>query len=339
MMHAVVDPVISVAINEPERSRFFPPETLGQLEQLGEVRIVDEVKRTDVARYAAELTDTDVVVTAWDCPPLTSSVLASAPRLMLMVNAASSVKKLVTPESWRRGVRVTQAGDAMAPAVAEAALTLSLALLRRVHRYDHWLRTGKPWTESIHDVFGREINGSVVGVVGASRVGRAYISMAQALGARVLVYDPYLTDADADALDVTRMGLPDLMQSSNIVSLHAPLTAETEQMIGRQELRSLRDGAGLVNTARPRLVELDALYTEVASGRIDAALDVHELEPLPEMNRWRQLPNALLTPHLGGKTIQSRRRAGQIVIDEIRRLLAGEPLHHEISEDMLSTIG
>lgn len=331
--------VISVVINEPERSRFFPPDQLTELATLGEVRIVDDITATETDRLARELVDTTVLVSAWNCPPLTGPVLAAAPRLQLLANAASSVKKLVTAASWARGIRVTQSGAAMAPAVAETALTMTLSVLRRVQRHDHALRTGQPWTPAIHDVFGTEINGSVIGVVGASRVGRAYIGLVQALGAQVLVHDPYLSEADARALDVTRVDLAALLTESRLVSLHAPLTAQTERMIGADELALMPDGAALVNTARPRLVDLEALYAELVTGRIDAALDVHEQEPLPPQNRWRELPNVLLTPHIGGKTTQSRRRAGQIVIDEVRRALAGEPLQHEVSEQMLATIG
>lgn len=101
----------------------------------------------------------------------------------------------------------------------------------------------------------------------------------------------------------------------------------------------MRDGALFVNTARPSVVDMDALFAEVASGRIDAALDVFTSEPLPVDDRWRGLPNALLTPHIAGATSDSRQRAGQIVVAEIGRFLAGRPLEHALTREDLARMG
>ena len=98
-------------------------------------------------------------------------------------------------------------------------------------------------------------------------------------------------------------------------------------------------GHAFVNTARSTIVDMEALYREVSSGRIDAALDVFDSEPLPAGDPWRSLPNVLLTPHLGGATADSRRRAGQIVVDELRRFAAGEPMEHALSRADLERMG
>lgn len=331
-------PVITVVVPEPHRSLFFPPDTWADLLTLGDVTVADDITARDVERYAQALRPARVVVTSWDCPALTAAVLDAAPGLELMAHTGASVKSYVTAESWQRGVRITQAGAAMAHAVAEVAMTMTLVLLRRVHRFDHALRTGQPWLAARQGAYEQhEIRGSRVGVIGASRTGRAYIALARALGAHVSVYDPYLRDADA--LGVTQLPLDELMRGSRVVCVHAPDTPKTHHLLGQQELALMPDGAVLVNSARSRLIDMSALYKEVASGRIDAALDVYDNEPVPETDPWRALENVLLTPHIGGKTVQSRKRGGEIVVAEIRRLFAGLPLQHEITANMLEIMG
>ncbi|GAA2402794.1 hydroxyacid dehydrogenase [Nonomuraea africana] len=332
--------MIAVAAPPAVREMFFPPETWAALTSLGRLRLPPEGADVgDEAVLAGLLTDADVVVTGWGCAPLSAAVLASAPRLRLLAHTGASVKPFVTRESFARGVRVTQAGEAMAHAVGEQALALTLALLHGVHRFDHALRTGVDWATAKAAPPRRELRGAVVGVVGASRTGRAYIGLVRALGARVLVADPYLDAEEAAALGVERAGLDELLTGSAVVSLHAPVLPATVGMIGARELALMPAGALLVNTARSALVDEAALLGALRSGRIDAALDVFDEEPLPIGHPFRRLPNALLTPHEAAGTVESRRRAGAIVLAEIGRFLRGEALRHEVQPELLDSTG
>ncbi|MFI7217978.1 hydroxyacid dehydrogenase [Micromonospora maritima] len=332
-------PVVAVALTPQVRTLFFDADAWAALRRLGEVRLPGEDDVGDETALARLLADADVVVTGWGTAPLTARVLAAAPRLRLLAHTGASVKPFVTPASFARGVRVTQAGDAMAYAVGEQALALTLALLHRLHRFDHALRTGVDWATAKAAPPRRELRGATVGVVGASRTGRAYIGLVRALGARVLVVDPYLCDADAAALGVERVGLDDLLTRSLVVSLHAPVLPETTRMISARELALMPAGALLVNTARAALVDEAALLAELRTGRLDAALDVFDAEPLPVDHPIRALPNVLVTPHESAGTVQSRRRAAAIVCDEVDRFLRGEPLRHEVTVDLLDTTG
>ncbi|WP_174529025.1 hydroxyacid dehydrogenase [Micromonospora maritima] len=332
-------PVVAVAVTPQVRTLFFDADAWAALRRLGEVRLPAEDDVGDETALARLLADADVVVSGWGTAPLTARVLAAAPRLRLLAHTGASVKPFVTPESFARGVRVTQAGDAMAYAVGEQALALTLALLHRLHRFDHALRTGVDWATAKAAPPRRELRGATVGVVGASRTGRAYIGLVRALGARVLVADPYLCDADAAALVVERVGLDDLLARSLVVSLHAPVLPETTRMISARELALMPAGALLVNTARAALVDEAALLAELRTGRLDAALDVFDAEPLPVDHPIRALPNVLVTPHESAGTVQSRRRAAAIVCDEVDRFLRGEPLRHEVTVDLLDTTG
>ncbi|MEV4202748.1 hydroxyacid dehydrogenase [Micromonospora globbae] len=332
--------VIAVAAPPEVRDLFFDADTWAALRRLGDVRLPPpEADVGDEATLAALLAGADVVVTGWGCAPLSAAVLAAAPGLRLLAHTGASVKPFVTPESFARGVRVTQAGEAMAYAVGEQALALTLALLHRVHRFDHALRSGVDWATAKAAPPRRELRGATVGVVGASRTGRAYLGLVRALGARVLVADPYLSDAEAATLGAERVALDDMLRRSQVVSLHAPVLPETVGMIGARELALLPDGALLVNTARAALVDEAALLAALRAGRIDAALDVFDAEPLPADHPLRRLPNVLLTPHEAAGTVESRRRAGAIVVTEIHRFLRGRPLAHEVRPEQLDRTG
>lgn len=322
-----------VSISPAERAAFFPTSAEHALRSVAtDIRVVapDALATSDLAR-------TELAVVAWGFPRLDEEMLSRMPNLRLVVNAASSVRSLVSDAFWASGIPITQAGAAMSPAVAEMSLTLTLSLLRRAHRMDHALRSGRPWDDARTIDRAREISGAVVGVIGASRTGREYIRMCRALGAEVRVYDPYLPPDDE--LAAAAVDLDVVLSDSDVVAIHAPATAETAGMIGEAELAMMRDGAAFVNTARSSLIDMDALFHHVSSGRIDAALDVFDAEPLPTDDRWRALDNVLLTAHVSGATAESRARAGAIVADEITRFLAGQELRHHVTRESLERMG
>ncbi|MFE9040721.1 hydroxyacid dehydrogenase [Streptomyces sp. NPDC007818] len=330
-------PKILLSVPAHERDAFFPPDTLATLRALGDVTTVEPSALAPADAFHAAAGDAQVLVTAWGFPRLDAERLALVPDLRFVMHAASSLHALVTDAFWATGVPVSQAGAAMAPAVAELSLTFTLSLLRRTHRLDHALRTGADWETARRVVRAQEIEGARIGVVGASRTGRRYIQACEALGAEIRIHDPYL--APPDPLAALATPLRDLLAWSDVVAVHAPATPETHGMIGAAEIAAMRDGSLFVNTARPSLVDMDALYEAVAASRIDAALDVFETEPLPTDDRWRALPNVLLTPHLAGASARSRRRAGRIVVDEIRRHLTGEPLQHALTRHDVKRMG
>lgn len=329
-------PVIAAAVPDPLRSVFLPNDVAAALGALGHVRWLD---RVDDSSVRTALTDAEVVVTAWGFPRLDEDMLAAAPRLRLVAHTGASVHFLVSDALFARGVRVTQAGAAMARPVAETALAFTLALLHQVHRFDHALRGGAFWDEARTARPRHELAGTPVGVIGASRTGRAYIDMVTKLGAEVGVHDPVLSAADAARLGVTGQSLTTLLETSRIVAVHAPALPQTHHLLGADELRRMPDGAGLVNTARSWLVDQDALLAELRTGRIDAALDVYDEEPLPVDSPLRALPNVLLTPHQAGDAVEARHRAGEIVVAEIGRYLRSEPLQHEVTATKLPMLG
>ncbi|MFI9627691.1 hydroxyacid dehydrogenase [Streptomyces sp. NPDC052042] len=327
---------VVVAVPPRLREQLFAADVWRGLERAAQLTVLDD--HTDRAALAAALPGARALITSWGAPRVDAGLLASADRLELVAHTGSAVAPYVTEDVFRRGIAVTQAGDAMARPVAEVALAFTLALLHRVHRFDHALRGGAEWAAASEAPPRHEIHGSDIGVIGASRTGRSYIALVRAMGARVSVTDPYLSEADAEALGVTPVPLETLLTRSRVVAVHAPVTEETHRMIGAAQLALMPDGAGLVNTARSWLVDEDALLAELSSGRLDAAIDVFDAEPLPVDHPLRSLPNALLTPHQAAGTVECRRRLGASAADEVLRLLSGRPPEHAVAADALARL-
>lgn len=282
--------------------------------------------------------DLRVLVTGWGSPTLDAQLLDTMPRLGLVAHTGASVRGYVTSEVFARGIAVTQAGHAMARPVAEVSLTFTLMLLHRVHRMNHAVHAGAPWYDA--ELFGQqhELAATEILVVGASRTGRAYLAMLRALGARPLLVDPTLTPEQVRELGAEAVGLEEGLARARILALHAPSLPETHHLIGARELALLPDGAGVVNTARSWLVDEAALLAEVSSGRLDAAIDVFDEEPLPAHSPWRGLPNVVLTPHRAAGTVEGRLAQGRIVVDEVSAWARGEALRHAISETAWATM-
>ena len=286
---------------------------------------------------AARLPGFDAVITGWGSPVFTDSVLASAGQLRLIAHSAGTIKSMLPPPVFARGIAVTHAAAAMAPAVAEMTLLFILTLLRQFHKQDSLLKAGN-WEGAARLGLGGELGGQRVGVIGAGYVGRCTIELLRALKAEVWVFDPYLSEARAAELGARKVALDMLLQGCPVVSLHAPVTPETHHMIGARELGLLQDGATLVNTARSWLVDQDALLAALQSGRIHAALDVFDREPLPPDHPFRGLDNVILAPHVAAGTVEARRRQGHIMSDEIKRFFSGQPLRYGVTAEMLDTM-
>jgi phosphoglycerate dehydrogenase-like enzyme len=188
--------------------------------------------------------------------------------------------------------------------------------------------------------FGRRSgnDGRVVGVVGASRIGRRVITRLLAAGYRVLVADPYLDLPQAADLGAELATLDELCRRCDVLTLHAPELPETHHLINERRLALLPDGAIVVNTARGSLVDTDALARACATGRIDACLDVTDPEPLPVGHPLLGLANVWITPHLAGVQGSEVRRLGEFAVAEVERFVAGKPLLGAVRADKLALL-
>ncbi|MDQ1007072.1 phosphoglycerate dehydrogenase-like enzyme [Streptomyces sp. V4I23] len=322
-------PHICVAVAREEFDLLFSPASQQGLHDLAEIRFGAGPHGSTLPPGMAD--SCDAVVTSWSTVPFRPEEVRGG-RLGLAVHSAGSVRRLYPRELLSRGLRLTQGGAAaMAPAVAEMALTLTLALLRNLHHHDRGLWAGGGWADARRPALGQALSERRVGLVGLSRTGTCYARMVKALGTSVVrAYDPYADPEAAAALGVETVGLDELFGSCDVIAVHAPATRETRHLVGGRQLAMLPDGGVLVNTARSWVVDQEALLSEVVAGRLRAGLDVFDSEPLPSSSPFLGLPNVIVTPHVAGGTVEARRAQGRTVVDELTRFFAGEPLAHEV---------
>ena len=229
----------------------------------------------------------------------------------------------------RKGIPVFHTPGRNADAVADLTLAFMLMLARHLPQVAETFQGGGPAFERTGDFLemynrftGVELGGQTVGLVALGAVGREVAARLRAFKARILAYDPYVRQPP-EGVELT--GLEELLRASDFVSLHAPVTAETQNLVSRQRLALMKPSAYFINTARAALADEDALYEMLVAGRLaGAALDVLQNEPLQGGNRFLSLPNVIVTPHLGGATHDVVRHQSDIVVDAIESYLRGE---------------
>lgn len=319
-------PRTTLAMSPQVVDQVFPPVVRARLDEVADVR-PGVLHEFDSPEARAALAGTEVLLTCWGCPAVDARVLDGAPLLRAVVHAAGTVKPFVTEEVHARGIAVSTAADANAVPVAEFTLAAVILGAKRAFPLSRRMGTERTGRAGLGALPPMGTNGLTVGVVGASRVGRRVLRLlAACLDVRLLVHDPCLTDEEARSLGAAPAGLDELLTLSDVVTLHAPELPGTRRLLDRKRLALLRDGALLVNTARGRLVDTEALTEELLSGRIDAVLDVTDPEPLPPGSPLYDLPNVFLTPHLAGALGNELPRLGGSAVQEIARLGRGEPL-------------
>ncbi|WP_236725295.1 hydroxyacid dehydrogenase [Amycolatopsis orientalis] len=315
--------------------------TPGPLAELGRVcdLVADPVLDDFTTPEALDvLRDVELLVTGWGCAPLDAAALAAAPRLRAIVHTAGSVHGHVTGECWDRGIEVASAASANALPVAEYTVSMILLTGKRVFesaRDYRKTRDREDWLSTPSDVgnFGR-----TVGILSASLIGRRVIELLRPFDLRVLLHDPYVTDADVGELGVERVGLGELFARGDVVSVHTPLLPETRGLVSRELLTSMRPDAVLINTARGAVVDQDALADVTADGRIRAVLDVTEPEVLPRDHPLWTIETVLITPHLAGSQGNEWRRLADLAVAEVTRWVSGEGFAHPVKRERLGRI-
>jgi glyoxylate reductase len=272
-----------------------------------------------------EVASLDTLVRAWeDVEGLIVAnepvPLEQLPRLRIVANFGVGYDRIDVGACTARGIVVTNTPGVLDDATADLTFALILATRRHVVEGDRLVRSGS-WTGSWSE--GRladDVTGSTLGILGLGRIGSAVARRANGFDLHVLYTQrrPVETDlGEFRPLDV-------LFEESDVLTIHAPLTAETVRLVDARRLALLRDGACLVNTARGEIVDEQALVGELVSGRIRAGLDVFAHEPeVP--HELLELPNVVLTPHLGSATRQTREAMTRLVVDNLLAVERGEP--------------
>jgi glyoxylate reductase len=240
------------------------------------------------------------------------------PNLKIVANYGVGYDSVDVEACAARGVVVTNTPGVLTAATADLAFALLLAVRRRIVIVDRAVRDGRwhgGWADP--DFLGRDVSGSTLGIVGFGRIGQAVAQRAAAFGMRVL-HNSHRRDGEG------WRDLDALLAEADAVSLHVPLTPETRAMIDAERLALLRDGACLINTARGQIVDEDALVQELVSGRIEAGLDVFAHEP-GVRRELLDLPNVVLTPHVGSATAETREAMTRVLVDNLLAVERGRP--------------
>ena len=284
-----------------------------------------------------EVSDAEVVVSGWGCPPLDAGRLDRLPSLRLVAHAAGTVRGLVTDELWERGITVTSAAAANAVPVAEFTFAAIVMVGKDVFGIRDRHRNARGTSVVVdHGAIGNR--GLRIGIVGASTIGRLGIDRLRPRDVAVVGSAPYLDADGAAALGVRAVDLDELLATSDVVSVHAPALPGTRHLLDADALGRMRDGAWLLNTARGSLVDADALEAELVSGRLSALIDTPEPEPLPEASPLYDLPNVVLTPHIAGSLGNEVGRLGELAVTEVERFVAGQPPLHPVTQADLDRI-
>lgn len=247
------------------------------------------------------------------------SELDALPDLRLVANYGVGYDNVDVAACHGRGVAVTNTPGVLDAAVADLTLALILACRRHLVVSDRSVRDGQ-WRHGWADpeLLGRDLAGSTLGLVGMGRIGTEVARRAEAFEMQI-------------AVNRRSGGVPldEVLRTADVVSLHVPLTPETDGLISRERLALLRDGATLINTARGMIVDEHALADELVAGRISAGLDVFAHEPhVPE--RLLELPNVVLTPHIASATVETRAAMTNVLVENVLAFVRNEPLPNEV---------
>ena len=284
---------------------------------------------------AERITGFDALITGWGSPPLTDAVFRNADRLKIIAHSAGSIKYMLSKDVVEqyivpRGIRICNAPKAIAYNVAETTLGLLIVTSHRLVDHIINVRERLMWRDPEIPRRVMTVNGSRIGIIGASTVGREVIRLLEPFDVKILVYDPYLSEAEAKELGVEKTNLEDLFRRSDFVSVHAPMTEDTYRMIDDRHLRLLHDGAVLVNTSRGKVIDQEALTRECESGRILVALDVTDPEPLPQDSALRRLKNVMITPHVAGDGSYGAWKIGEMTVQALEDFFAGKKVRNAV---------
>jgi D-3-phosphoglycerate dehydrogenase len=291
--------------------------TVAALGDQVEVRWVDGPDRE---KLLAAVPDADALLVR-SATTVDAEVLAAGPKLKIVARAGVGLDNVDVDAATARGVLVVNAPTSNIHSAAEHALALLLSAARQIPAADATLRE-HTWKRSSFS--GTEIVGKTVGVVGLGRIGQLVASRLAAFEAHIVAYDPYVSQARAAQLGIELLTLDELLLRSDFISVHLPKTKETAGLIGAEALKKVKPGVIIVNAARGGLIDEHALADAIRSGHVrGAGIDVFATEPCTDSPLF-DLPEVVVTPHLGASTAEAQDRAGTDVAASVRLALAGE---------------
>ncbi|HEU5253591.1 MAG TPA: D-glycerate dehydrogenase [Solirubrobacterales bacterium] len=303
----------------------LPDPALELLREAGELRLDDREEALPRPDLLGLVAGADAVLTLLHDRVDDELLDAAGPQLRCVANVAVGFDNVDLEAAARRGVTVTNTPGVLDDATADLTLALILAATRRIAEGDRLVRSGRGWSWGMGFMLGTGLQGKRLGIVGLGGIGRKVAARARAFGMDVAYHSRHPAPAEVEAaLGAERLPLEQLLATSDVVSLHVPLTPETRHLLGAAELAAMKPSAVLVNAARGPVVDEPALAAALAEGRIAAAgLDVFEREPQVEP-ALLELDNVVLVPHLGSATVETRTAMAELAARNAISVLSGQ---------------
>jgi D-3-phosphoglycerate dehydrogenase / 2-oxoglutarate reductase len=305
------------------------------IEALGDGVEIRNVDGTDRPALLSAVADADALVVR-SATQVDAEVLGAANHLTVVARAGVGLDNVEVPAATARGVMVVNAPTSNIVSAAEHAVALLLSVARRIPAACASLRNGE-WKRSAYT--GIELNGKTVGVIGLGKIGQLVSQRLAAFGTNLIAYDPYVNPARAAQLGIEVVSLDELLERADAITIHLPKTPETKGLLGKEALAKVKPGVIIVNDARGGLIDEDALAEAIRDGRVGGAgIDVFATEPTTSSPLF-DLPNVVVTPHLGASTAEAQDRAGTDVAVSVKLALAGEFVPDAVNVQINGVVG
>ncbi len=305
-------------------TRRLPGPALDRLRQEHEVEIWPDRLPPSYEELTRHVQDADGLLSTLS-DRIDAALIDSAPNLRAIANYAVGYDNVDVDAATRRGIPVGNTPDVLTDATADLAFTLLLAAARRLLEAAATVTDGSWDTWDPRGLLGRSVHGTTLGIIGAGRIGQAVAQRASGFEMEVLFAGRSSAGRDAPPQLGERTPILELLQRSDFISIHCPLTEQTRHLIDTEALRLMKPTAILVNTARGPIVDQHALATALREGEIaGAALDVTDPEPLPADDPLLQAPNLIVAPHIGSATHEARELMTQLSVENLLAALNGE---------------
>ncbi len=260
---------------------------------------------------------------------VTPEVMGKTPKLRVVGRAGVGVDNVDVEVATERGIVVMNTPSGNTISTAELTFSMLMALARKIPQAHMSMKSGE-WDRKAFA--GTELSGKTIGILGMGRIGSQVARRAIAFGMRVLAFDPYLSMSKARALQVELLELDEIFERSDFITVHMPLSDETRDMLGSDAFSKMKDGVCVVNCARGGIINEADLVTAVKSGKVaGAALDVYDAEPLPEDAELRELPQVVMTPHLGASTKEAQESVGLEVAEAVADYLVNGTVRNAVN--------
>ena len=259
--------------------------------------------------------------------PIDKQLIAQAENLKVISQVAVGVDNIDLDAAAAKNIPVGHTPGLLTDATADMAFALILATARRLGEAINYTRLGKWQTWELTTLLGEDVHGATLGIIGMGRIGQAVAKRATGFDMEILYYNRSRKPEAESQFGANSVSLTELLEKSDIVSLHVPLNEDTRGMIGKQQLALMKPNAILINTARGAVIDTSALVEALKTGQIGyAGLDVTDPEPLPHTHPLYKLPNAIILPHIGSATRSARNNIALLAVENLIAGLEGKPL-------------